>query len=203
MAQKSELIPKHDSDEPSNEVAHSVRASIFAQEAEWRLADDRLVWKEAGKTPTSDTGVIALDQVETIRLTSEPSRIGPRMFCRLRTRDGAIALIASVHTAGVISAQDRSLTYKALVRPLVARIAVANPKARFLTGITPIVWWSVVLGLAALLGAMGALTVFVGGEIFTPRILVGLALVALGTPNIVRWLTANRPGSFAPANPPL
>jgi hypothetical protein len=187
----------------STELVHHVRASIFAQEAAWRLIDDRLVWNEVGQSRAGEAGVIALDQVESIRLTSEPSRLGPRMFCRLRTRDGAMALIASMHTGGVFSAQDRSLTYKTLVRQLVERIAVANPNARFLTGITPKVWWSVVLGLAALLGAMGAFIVLVGGEIFTPRILVGLALVALGTPNLVRWLTTNRPGSFRPANPPL
>lgn len=187
----------------STELVHRVRGSVFAQEAEWRLVDDRLVWSETGKTRAGETGVIALDQVESIRLTSEPSRLGPRMFCRLRTRDGAIALIASMHTGGVFSAQDRSLTYKALVRPLVERTAAANPNVRFLTGITPKVWWGVVVGLAALLGAMGAFIVLVGGEIFTPRILVGLALVALGTPNLLRWLTANRPGSFRSANPPL
>ncbi|MDP2358860.1 MAG: hypothetical protein Q8M31_22775 [Beijerinckiaceae bacterium] len=187
----------------SDEIVHRVRASVFAQEAEWRLVDDRLVWSAIGKTRAGDMGVIALDQVESVRLTNEPARVGSRMFCRLRTRDGAVALIASAHTAGVFSAQDRSLTYKALVRTLVARIAVANPKARFLTGLTPIVWWSVVLGLAGLLGALGALSVIAGREIFTTRILVGLALIALGTPNLVRWLTTNRPGAFKPANPPL
>ena len=187
----------------SDEIVHRVRASVFAQEAEWRLVDDRLVWNEAGKTRAGDSGVLALDQVDSVRLTNEPSRVGPRMFCRLRTRDGAIALIASVHTASVFSAQDRGVTYKTLVRTLVARIAVANPKARFLTGITPIVWWSVVLGMATLLGAMGGLFVLVGGEIFTARILVGLALVVLGTPNLVRWLMTNRLGRFDPAKPPL
>ncbi len=187
----------------TDECVHRVRASIFAREAEWRLIDDRLVWKEVENPQTGDAGVIALDHVESVRLTTEPSRVGPRMFCRLRTRDGAIALIASIHTAGVLSAQDRGATYRALVSPLVKRIAAANPKARFLTGITPPVWWSVVLGLAGLLGAMGALVVLLGGEIFTARILVGLALVALGTPNLIRWLTANRPGVFSPASPPL
>ena len=123
----------------SDEIVHRVRASVFAQEAEWRLVDDRLVWNEAGKTRAGDSGVLALDQVDSVRLTNEPSRVGPRMFCRLRTRDGAIAMIASMHTASVFSNQDRGVTYKALVRTLVARIAVANPKARFLTGITPIV----------------------------------------------------------------
>lgn len=187
----------------ADEYTHRVRASIFAREAEWRLIDDRLVWKDVDPTQTGEAGVIALEQIDSVRLTTEPSRAGPRMFCRLRTRDGAIALIASIHTAGVLSAQDRGATYRALIGPLVKRIAAANPKARFLTGITPLVWWSVVLGLAGLLGAMGAIVVLVGGEIFTARILVGLALVALGTPNLIRWLTANRPGRFNPASPPI
>ncbi len=187
----------------TDNITHRVRASVFAQEAEWRLDGDRLIWREATGSDSARSGMIALDQVESLRLTREPTRGGVRMFCRVRTRDGTAALIASAHYAGVLRTEDRSASYKGLVCEMVARLAAANPNARFLTGATPFVWWGVVLGLALLFGALGALFVLAGREIFTIRMIAGLALVALGAPNLIRWLTSNRPGAFDPANPPL
>lgn len=185
------------------ELVHRVRANVFARDAEWRIEGDRLIWRSAEKEAKGDGGVIALDQVESIRLTQEPARRGMRLFCRVRTREGATALIGSAHHAGFLRAEDRGGTYRPLARGLISRVAIANPRARFLTGATPFAWWSVVLGLAVLFGAMAALFVLAGREMFTPRLLVGAALVAAGAPNLVRWLTANRPGAFDPADPPL
>lgn len=186
-----------------DDIVHRVRASVFAREAEWRLAGDRLAWRETGGTDPGSAGMIALDQVASVRLTREPSRGGARMFCRVKTRDSALALIGSAHHAGLLRAEDRGASYKALVRALVEGVARANPQARFLTGATPVVWWGAVLGLAALFGALGAFFVLAGSQMFSTRLLLGLALVALGAPNLVRWLVANRPGAFDPADPPL
>jgi hypothetical protein len=187
----------------SRELVHRVRGSIFAREAEWRLDGDRLVWAETDGRANGDSGLIALDQIESVRLTREPTRGGARMFCRLRTRDGSIALIGSAHHSGVLRAEHRGASYAALVRALISRISAANPRARFLSGATPLVWWGVVLGLACLFGALGALFVMSGREMFTTRLILGMTLVALGAPNLIRWLTSNRPGVFDPANPPL
>ena len=192
---------------PQVDIVHRVRASVFAREAEWRLSDGRLFWKDAGSDGKGgESGVIDLDQVASVRLTREPTRGGARLFCRLRTRDGATALIGSAHHPGMLRAEDRSASYRALVSALLAHVRNRNAGDRpalFLTGVTPLVWWGVVLGLALLLGATGALFVLAGNEMFTPRLLAGLALVALGAPNLVRWLTSNRPGAFDPAHPPL
>lgn len=197
---------------PTKDPVHRIRASVFAREAEWRVSNGRLFWKDVGDASkggqaSGECGVIALDQIASVRLTREPTRGGERLFCRLRTRDGAAAFIASAHHSGVLRAEDRSASYRPLVRAMIAQIA-ANPGAGrspplFLTGATPLVWWSVVIGLALLLGAMGALFVLVGSEMFSMRLLVGVALVALGAPNLVRWLISNRPGAFDPADPPL
>ncbi|MBX9757749.1 MAG: hypothetical protein K2Y29_03160 [Beijerinckiaceae bacterium] len=193
------------------DIVHRVRASVFAREAEWRVSDGRLFWKDVGEVgkgvPASgESGIIALDQIASVRLTREPTRGGERLFCRLKTREGAVALIGSAHQAGVLRAQDRSNSYRALIRAILADAAKPGVNERtplFLTGATPFVWWGVVVGLALLLGSMGALFVLVGGEMFTTRLFVGVALVALGAPNLVRWLMSNRPGTFDPANPPL
>lgn len=187
----------------SQDIVHRVRASVFAREAEWRLAGDRLAWREADGGEAAGAGMIALDQVASVRLTREPSRGGARLFCRVKTRDGALALIGSAHHAGLLRAEDRGESYRALVRALVAGVAQASPRARFLAGATPLAWWGVVLGLAALFGALGAYFVLAGAAMFSTRLLLGLALVALGAPNLVRWLMANRPAAFDPANPPL
>lgn len=187
----------------ADEIVHRVRASVFAREAEWWIDGDRLAWRETEANARPVAGMIALAKVESVRLTQEPTRGGRRMLCRLRTGDGAAALIGSAHHAGVLRAQDRSDSYRTLVRALIARVAEANPKARFLTGVTPTVWWTVVLGLAALFGAFGAMFVLTGRDVFSTRLLLGLGLVALGAPNLVRWLRSNRPGTFDPADPPL
>ena len=187
----------------TDDITHRVRASVFAQEAEWRLEGDRLIWREATDSNSARSGMIALDQVESLRLTREPTRGGTRMFCRVRTRDGTAAHIASAHYAGVLRNEDRSASYKDLVCELIARLAAVNPRVRFLAGATRPVWWGVALGIAALFGALGALFAIAGREMFTIRLIAGLALVAFGAPNLIRWLKSNRPGTFDPANPPI
>lgn len=189
-------------DTPST-LAHRVRANVFASEAEWRLTGDRLSWSEIADGASRQGGLIALDQVASIRLSREPTRGAVRMYCRIRTRDGVGTMISSAHHVGMLKGEDRSASYKALVKALIQRTAAINPNARFVTGAAPIAWWSVVIGLAALFGSMGAMAVLAGQEMFTTRLLLGLALVALGAPNLIRWLTSNRPGTFNPADPPL
>lgn len=184
---------------------HRVRASVFAREAEWRLGDGRLFWRDVDEAGNAggEAGVIALDQVASVRLTQEPTRGGARLFCRVRTREGPNALIGSAHYAGLLRGEDRGASYTPLVRALASQVAAANPHARFLTGATPAVWWGVVLALSVLFGLLGAMFVLAGREMFTTRLLLGLALVALGAPNLIRWLTSNRPGVFDPGNPPI
>jgi hypothetical protein len=184
-------------------LAHRVRANVFASDAEWRLTGDRLSWSEISDGASRQGGLIALDQVASIRLTREPTRGGVRMYCRIRTRDGVGTMISSAHHVGMLKGEDRSASYRALVKALIQRTAALNPQARFVTGAVPAGWWSVVLGLAALFGTLGAMAVLAGSEMFTTRLLLGLALVALGAPNLIRWLISNRPGTFDPADPPL
>ena len=192
------------------DIAHRVRANVFAAEAEWRLSGDRLSWSEIRDGAALQGGLIALDQIVSIRLSREPSRGRERLFCRVRTRDGAGTMISSAHYVGMLKGEDRSESYKALVTALIARTATINPGARFMTGATPLVWWGIVLGLAGFFGALGvflvALSVFAvlaWRELFSTRLVLGLALVALGAPNLIRWLMLNRPGTFDPADPPL
>jgi hypothetical protein len=185
----------------SDALVHRVRASVFAREAEWRLEGDRLLWRESDSG--AEAGAIDLAQVASVRLTQEPVRGRARMFCKVTTRSGAQALIASAHYLGALSGEDRRPTYAALVRALVAGVAARNPSARFVTGAAPVVWWTIVIGLALLFGALGALAVLFGRELFSTQLLLGVALVALGAPNLVRWLMSNRPGVFDPAQPPV
>jgi hypothetical protein len=132
------------------------------------------------------------------------------MFCRVRTRDGAGTLISSAHYTGMLKAEDRSASYREFVGALIKRTAAVNPAARYVTGITPLVWWSVVLGLAGFFGALGVFLIAIGvfavlawRELFSTRLVLGLALIGIGAPNLIRWLLWNRPGTFAPTSPPL
>lgn len=187
----------------TGDCVHIVKASVFAREAEWRIVGERLLWGVTGANEGPNSGMIALDQIASVRLTREQIGGRARMFCRIRTRDGATAVIGSAHHVGLLRGEDRSGSYRALVRTLIGQVAARNPNAEFLTGAKPIVWWTVVLGLSSLFGALGGLVVLAGREIFTTRLILGLALVALGAPNLLRWLMSNRPGTFDPENPPL
>lgn len=181
-------------------LIHRVRANVFAREAEWRLEGDRLFWRA---TDDGGQGVMALEAVASVRLTVEPGRGGTRRLCRISSRDGSALLISSLHLASALRTQDRAESFAALVRALTRRVAQLNPHARFLTGARPAAWFTIVGGLASLGAALGLMTMRFGAEMLTSRLMIGVALVALGMPNLIRWLVANKPGVFDPAQPPL
>ena len=181
-------------------LAHRARANIFAREAEWRVDDDRLFWRAVDG---DEHGVLSLDNVASVRLTTEPGRAGPRRLLRVRSRSGALLLISSAHVGAWGRQEDRGDTFAPLARAIVARVAALSPGAAFEVGASPLAWYGVVAGLASFAVALGLMLARFGAEMLTGRLLLGGALVLLGLPNLLRWLVANKPGVFDPANPPL
>lgn len=181
--------------------AHRVRANLFARPTEWRFADGRLHWRAIDAESGGD---VAAADVASIRLTTEPGAWGaPRTHAILRTKDGRRLLISSADQTGLYSREDRSATFRPLVRRLIGAVVAANPAARLRSGVTPFHYWGTIIALALVLAMVAGLYVASGGAIFTPRLLLGLALIGFGAPSLVRWLRANKPAGFDAANPPL
>lgn len=181
------------------QATHRVRASVFAREAEWRLAGDRLFWRDR---EGAESGVVAAADIVAVRMTQEPRWGGrPRRFCRIVTREGVSLIVASSHYAGVSRREDRDESWRALVGGIVEAVARANPQARLRKGLSAGAWWSAVAALVALGVALATGYALRGALLFTPRLWLGIALVGVGLPNIGRWLAANRPGLLDPKRP--
>jgi len=136
--------------------------------------------------------VIDLDQVASVRLTREPTRGGAPLLppAHARRRDGADRLGPHPACCGPKTAAPAT---GAGQRPAGAR---PQPECRRSAGAVPdrrdaARVWGVVLGLALLLGATACCSCSPATRC-SPRACCRLALVALGAPNLVRWLTSNR-----------
>ncbi|MBI3437166.1 MAG: hypothetical protein HY054_00650 [Proteobacteria bacterium] len=109
------------------------RGRVSRGEREWRVSDDALVMMSASgsekRTPWKD--------VIGVRLYHEQMRRRPwRYAFELHTKEGERIIIDNAHWVSGSDYEDRSASYSPFVRAALARIAVANPKARLLTGDT-------------------------------------------------------------------
>jgi hypothetical protein len=183
----------------THSAKHSAKLGAFAHELAWALEDDRLLWRNCAG---GDSGAIALSEIVDVQIVSEPSWFGPwRRLCRLRTSSGARWAITSAHSLGAFRSEDRSATWRALISPLLQQIAHAAPQLRVRRGLSPFVFWGCVVALIALVVGIAAAYAALGDRLLTPRLLLGLALVCFGLPNLIAWLRANRPGQ--PEQDPL
>ncbi|MBS0386193.1 MAG: hypothetical protein JSS00_12680 [Proteobacteria bacterium] len=109
------------------------RAAISRGEREWRVEADALVMRRpgGGEKRTLWKDIIG------VRLYHEPLRRRPwRYAFELHTRQGGRIVIDNAHCLGGNEYEERSSTYTPFVRAALAKIAVANPKARLLIGET-------------------------------------------------------------------
>jgi hypothetical protein len=109
------------------------RAALSRGEQEWRVEDDALVMcrPSRGERRTQWKDIVG------VRLYREPLRRRPwRYAFELHTRDGGRIVIDNAHFLGANEYEERSSAYAPFVRAALAKIAVANPKARLLIGET-------------------------------------------------------------------
>jgi hypothetical protein len=142
---------------------------------------------------------IALKAVEEVRLSFESKSFVPRVFrLTLRLSDGKSVSLSSLTWRSMIEPRAQPESYRIFARALIEAVAHANPRARFVTGKSALVW-----GLTA--GVTGALMLMVA--LFTWRslqfqawgtLLFGIAVFALGLWQLEPFVRLNRPGRFTP-----
>lgn len=180
------------SETTSGHIAHSAKLGAFGHELAWTLDDARLLWRNCA---SHESGAIAMSEIAEAQILVEPSLLGPaQSLCRLRTRGGARFVIPSVHSLGAFRRENRSASWTIFVDALLLQITRHAPQAHVRRGLSPVVFWSCVAALIALAAGLAAAFALFGEKLFTQRLALGLALVAFGLPNLVRWLRDNRPG---------
>lgn len=161
----------------------------------WELADDALVVTRGGAQHRLPYGEIA-----RLTLRFAPTRQKPRRYtAEVRTRSGAAFAIDSCSFEGLGQFEDRSFKYALLVRGLGLRLrdaAAANPaQAAEVVGGVSLLRYAAALLIGGFVALVVLLTLFAGGPLI---VLVKLALIAVATPRLIRWLRHNRPrkGTF-------
>lgn len=173
-------------------INHSAKLGAFGHELAWTLEDNRLLWRNCAN---GENGAIALSEIAEAQTLVEPALFGPSQhLCRLRTLGGARFAIPAMHSFGALRREDRSASWNKLMGALLQQIAQNAPQARVRRGLSPLVYWGVIVALLALAAGLAAAFAAFGERLFTMRLGLGLALVALGLPNLYRWLRDNRPG---------
>jgi hypothetical protein len=175
------------------------RANALEYDAIWRLGRQEL---ELQGGPTAGPDVVLRfpyrDIVE-VRLSYAPSRANAARYrCDLKMRSGQRVAIISTHYAGIADFEDRAATYVPFVRALIARVAAANPAARFRSGAT-------ILGYLAqhlFLFAMFALLMFALAEFGVAYVSesswVKLFVVLCFVPVLIAYARKNWPRPFKP-----
>jgi hypothetical protein len=156
------------------------RGPVSRGEREWRVGDDALVMVSPSggekRTPWKD--------VIGVRLYREELRRRPwRYAFELHTRQGGRIVIDNAHWTGGSDYEDRSASYTPFVRAAIARIAVANPKARLLTGETQKRYFFLMLmsllAIAALAFALLLIPTPLDATSFAAPVKLGLILLLL------------------------
>lgn len=191
--------------------SYAARARVLDDEAVWRLAPDALEL-QGGPLDLQDSpaagpnGILRFPyrDIVGVRLHYVQTRLNDPGYycCTLRMRSIQHVEIPSTHVSGIMSCEDRAATYVPFVRALIARVAAANPSARFRAGAHPIRYW---LAPIVLLIAMAVL-VFMLSEPWGDSLWVKFALVLLFIPLLIAhakgWGRKNWPRRFAPDSIP-
>ena len=185
-----------------NEAApptYVARANVLEHEAVWRLAPDAL---ELQGGPAAGPDVVMrlpYRDIVGVRLSYAPSRAdSARYRCDLTMRSGAALAILSTHYAGFADFEDRAATYAPFVRALIARVAAANPSARYRTGRNPVAYWAEHLFLIAMIALLVFVLSVTGFAPLSESSWAKFAVIIGSIPLLLVYSRKNWPGRFAP-----
>jgi Kdo2-lipid IVA lauroyltransferase/acyltransferase len=130
----------------SREYVHAFRRTIFAPERTYRLGAGALEWHDDASSGAIAYGDIVAVYEYKSKVRGALSAELPRRFDYvLYGRDGSKIALNSIHVVRFRLAENRAASCTAFVTELKARIAAANPNAKFLNKLS----WSYRLALAA------------------------------------------------------
>lgn len=170
---------------------HEVRDSLLSKLQTFSLSDTalrRAVADQRTELPFSD--------IKEIRLTTYPNSGARHAQAVVRGQSGSTLKIRSHHYEGLKDFESRAASYEPLVRELIARVAAANPAARFQTGsnVMRITWMgmlAVFVVLAVLLGGL-----LISGEDLKGDVLGGFVLAVVSIPYAWRSMNSSRTRVF-------
>jgi hypothetical protein len=179
-------------------VEYRRRASVAdTGEAVWRAYPDRL--EQAGPDGTLVT-TVPYRAVKRLRLGFTPGRFQTTRFLMELTGTKSRLVITNLHAGGIGALEDRSDTFFALVRAVVAGVHRTNPDAAFMAGEQPAIFWLLLaFNLAAF--TMLALVVthlpIVPGNI-SASVIIKAVVILFSLPLMMSWLVNARPRRFDP-----
>lgn len=158
-------------------------------EIAYRLEGEELVVDSTRKIDR-----VRLSAVEQVRFTFKPGNIAATGYqTQLRLTDGRTVTIGDTSWRSLVEVERGGARYVRFIAALCAAIARANPKARFLAGKPPPIWFAytavVALSLLAMLFFMWrSLGIEGGGAIW-----IGLFIFAAASWQMVPLVWLNRP----------
>lgn len=172
---------------------HEVRDGLLSKPQTFSLSDTALCRAAAGLVTE-----IPFSDIKDIKLSTYPNSGALHSQAVVRGQSGPTLTIRSHHYQGLKDFESRAASYEPLVRELIARVAEANPGARFQTGsnlirITWMVMLIVFVALAALLGGL-----VISGEDLRGDVLGGFIVAIVSIPYAWKSMNSSRPRAFAP-----
>jgi len=175
------------------------RANVLEHEAIWRLTSDAL---ELQGGPTAGPDVVMrfpYRDIVGVRLSYAPSRVdSARYRCDLTMRSGGTIAMLSTHYAGIADFEDRAATYAPFVRTLIAKVAAANPSARFRSGKNPITYWAEHLFLLAMVALLIFVLSITGTMPLSDSSWAKLFIIIGFIPLLIVYTRKNWPNRFKP-----
>ena len=175
------------------------RANVLEHEAIWRLTSDAL---ELQGGPTAGPDVVMrfpYRDIVGVRLSYAPSRVdSARYRCDLTMRSGGTIAMLSTNYAGIADFEDRAATYAPFVRTLIAKVAAANPSARFRSGKNPITYWAEHLFLLAMVALLIFVLSITGTMPLSDSSWAKLFIIIGFIPLLIVYTRKNWPNRFKP-----
>ncbi len=188
-------------------LTYQVRRSLAANTEEFALTDAALLWP-GGSAPFS--------QVKSVRIYSVPGMwafgagkvaFGSRR-CVITLDSGAAIELTSQHYLSFGNFEDRSQVFYPFVSALIDRVRTANPAARLVSGMPPMLWWfwflsfgllAFLLILCIALGLLG-LTLEHKNSVGTSFVLLALAVMLVGPISFLRATWRRRTRDLKPGD---
>jgi len=174
-------------------LTYEFRRSIAARTEEYSLSDSALDWS-TGTAPFSDINTVRIYSLPGIQMLGAGQVVGAQQRCTIHCNSGKVIQLSSQHFLGPGNIEDRSPALIHFVNALMAQVLAANPRALYLAGMPPALWWiwfltfgslALALGLCILFGLVG-LTMEHQNTPATFGIFLVLALMLIGPITFLR-----------------
>lgn len=174
------------------------RPRLVGPQITFTLEDRDLAWSDG-----RSSGRLPLHQIESVRLVFRPANLHMQRYrCEVRQRLGRRVWFSNVSWRGMMDVEAHDAAFTAFVRAVLAAVAAASPKARFLAGEPAWRYAAVAAVTAALALALGSLAVHAVRELNWTLMGLVAGFGAYAAWQMGLWLAKNRPACIDPLAPP-